>query len=138
MGRGGLDGRGAAGAFAGFEQGLAGNSRPGRGRYTPGLKGVKLETSPEHTGLTQEEKMSKLSTTCALIFIPAIGFAMGEANAEIDTNADGFYSIEEMQAAFPDLSDEMFIGIDTNADGLLDVAEVKAAQDAELLPVTDG
>ena len=76
----------------------------------------------------------------ALIFgaIPAVAFAATEVDPAIDTNADGMYSIEEMQAAFPELTDESFIAIDMNADGLIDMEEMAMAVEAEVLPATDG
>ena len=76
----------------------------------------------------------------ALIFgaIPAMAFAATEVDPAIDTNGDGMYSIVEMQAAFPELTDETFIAIDANADGLIDMEEMALAVEAEVLPMTDG
>jgi len=81
--------------------------------------------------------ITALMSATLLAAAPA-AFAMTEADPTIDTNADGVYSLEEMQAAFPELTDETFITIDANADGLVDMEEVAAAQEAALLPVTDG
>ena len=53
-----------------------------------------------------------------------------EADAEIDTDGDGMYSMEELQVAHPDLTEETFTSIDTNADGSVDPEEYQAAQDA--------
>jgi len=54
--------------------------------------------------------------------------------ASVDTNADGMVSMEEAQAAYPDLSAEQFSQIDANGDGAIDDAEMTNAQDAGLLP----
>ncbi|MCF6443577.1 EF-hand domain-containing protein [Nereida sp. MMG025] len=60
------------------------------------------------------------------------------AMTEIDTDGDGFLTLAEMQAAYPDMSEEMFTAIDTNGDGVVNAEEVSAAEDASLLPKTDG
>ena len=59
-------------------------------------------------------------------------------DTETDTNADGLLSLEEMQAALPDMTEELFILIDRTEDGLIDEVELAEAQDAALLPLTDG
>ncbi|MEL7212221.1 MAG: EF-hand domain-containing protein [Pseudomonadota bacterium] len=60
------------------------------------------------------------------------------ANTEIDTDGDGVMSMEELQAAYPTLSEDLFAAMDANGDGTIDADEFKAAQDAAVLPVTDG
>ena len=52
-----------------------------------------------------------------------------------DTDGDGMLSLEEAQAAMPDMAEETFLTLDGNADGLLDAEEVAAAQEAGLIPV---
>lgn len=56
------------------------------------------------------------------------------AATEIDTNADGLLTLDEVQAVFPEISVESFSAMDLNADGALNDAEIVAAQDAGLLP----
>lgn len=58
------------------------------------------------------------------------------ASDAIDTNADGMMAIEEVQAAFPDVTADQFSETDANADGSLDAEEMTAAQDAEILPAS--
>lgn len=41
-----------------------------------------------------------------------------------DTDGDGVYSMAELKAAFPDLSEEGFVSIDANGDGVVDGAEL--------------
>lgn len=57
---------------------------------------------------------------------------------DVDANGDGLMTMDEIQAAYPDMTAEQFSQIDTNGDGAIDNAEFTAAQDAGLLPVTDG
>ncbi|MCW1920611.1 EF-hand domain-containing protein [Rhodobacter sp. KR11] len=51
-----------------------------------------------------------------------------------DTDANGTFSIEELKAAFPDLTDDAFKAADTDADGQLSADELKAAQEAGTIP----
>ena len=70
------------------------------------------------------------------ILCAATAFAMSVA-PEADTDADGAYSLEEMQMLVPDLSEETFTVIDTDANGVLDDAELAAAAEAGVLPASD-
>ena len=68
-------------------------------------------------------------------------FAAGtaaQANTAIDTDGDGMYSFNEMLAVMPTLTEEVYSSVDTNADGSVDADELAAAQDAGVLPATDG
>ncbi|WP_323781512.1 EF-hand domain-containing protein [Leisingera sp.] len=65
--------------------------------------------------------------------LTAAPLAAMESITEADADGNGSYSLEELQAAFPDLTAETFATIDANADGEADLAEVKAAADAGLL-----
>ena len=82
-------------------------------------------------------KLTKLAViTSFAMSIPA--YAMSQSASEIDANGDGVLTIDEVQAAFPDTTGETFSTMDLNADGALDSSEVGAAQDAGLMPATDG
>lgn len=59
-------------------------------------------------------------------------------DAAIDTNGDGMYSFPEVQAAMPDMSEDMFMTVDVNGDGLLDTDEIAVAIEAGILPANDG
>ncbi|MGB7241583.1 MAG: hypothetical protein WBC93_05800 [Sulfitobacter sp.] len=70
------------------------------------------------------------------IALPA--FAMAATVADADANGDGLLSIDEVQVAFPDVTAEAFTAMDLNADGALDEAEITSAQEAGLMPATEG
>ncbi|WP_050523148.1 EF-hand domain-containing protein [Pseudorhodobacter wandonensis] len=70
----------------------------------------------------------------------AFGFAAGlvtmsaiaqEAPQDVDGN--GTWSMDEMKAVYPNLSEETFAAMDTSADGQIDAAEYEAAMGANLL-----
>lgn len=64
-------------------------------------------------------------------------FAAVQANAQTvvtDTDGNGTYSMEELKAAYPDLTEETFTAVDANADGAVDADELKAAIEAGTLP----
>lgn len=47
-----------------------------------------------------------------------------------DTDGNGTYSIEELTAAYADMTPEVFATIDANADGAVDADELAAAREA--------
>lgn len=69
-----------------------------------------------------------------VIAIAVLGFA-GAAIAQdvADVDGDGAYSMEELVAAYPDLTAETYAVIDANADGVVDADELMAAQEAGTL-----
>jgi hypothetical protein len=78
--------------------------------------------------------MNKFVLSLAAMF--AFGVAQADAQTMVtDTDGDGVYSMEEMKAAFPDLTEDAFTAADTNEDGKLDAAELKAAQEAGTIPM---
>ncbi len=78
--------------------------------------------------------LKTISATLATVLLIGGGATATSAQTDMDANGDGVYSIEEMQAVFPDLTEETFTTIDANADGVVDADELKAAQDAGMLP----
>ncbi|RUS58820.1 EF-hand domain-containing protein [Pseudorhodobacter sp. E13] len=50
-----------------------------------------------------------------------------------DTDGNGLWSMEELKAAYPSLTEETFAAMDTSADGQIDQAELDAAMGAKLL-----
>lgn len=86
--------------------------------------------------MTMTAKMTATKIAAALFTALAMGGAatVASAQASMDTDGDGAYSLTELQAAFPDLTEEAFIAIDTSGDGMVDEAELKVAQDGGLLP----
>ena len=56
-----------------------------------------------------------------------------EVNADIDTDGNGSYSLEELQVDNIELTEEAFNEADSNDDGAVDPAEYQAAIDAAIL-----
>ena len=70
-----------------------------------------------------------------IILATLLGLGAGvAAAAEIeDANGDGVYSMDEVKAAYPDLTEELFGTLDLNGDGALDAEELAAGETAGLL-----
>lgn len=77
--------------------------------------------------------MNKFALTTAFAALAASPLAAMDTITEADTDGNGTYSLEELQAVFPDLTEETFATIDADADGEADLTEVKAAEEAGLL-----
>ena len=56
--------------------------------------------------------------------------------AELDTDADGMASFDEVLAVMPDMSVETFNLVDLNQDGLIDADELATAQEAGIIPAS--
>lgn len=78
--------------------------------------------------------MKKLALTAAALTAFAASPLAAAGLADADTDASGTFSLEELQAAFPDLTAEAFTAMDANADGEIDQAEAQAAVEAGVLP----
>lgn len=80
--------------------------------------------------------MTNIKTFAAIaataLCMPA--FAMGQSAVDADSNADGVLTLAEVQAVYPDMTEDTFTSADLNGDGVLEDAEVTAAQEAGLLP----
>ena len=76
-----------------------------------------------------------LATLSALtLALPTLAVAQSAA----DTNGDGVLTIEEVQAVVPEVDADTFSAMDANGDGALDQDEIAVAQEAGLLPPTNG
>ena len=84
--------------------------------------------------MTRSTKFKALALS--MLCLPA--YAMGAGAAEVDANGDGILSIAEVQAVYPDVTTDQFSTMDLNGDGGLDAEEVVAAQEAGLMPATQG
>lgn len=73
----------------------------------------------------------------ALIALLAAG-AASALSEKIDTDGDGLASLAEIQAAYPDVSEDLFAETDLDGDGYIDDEEMAAAVTAELLPASEG
>jgi hypothetical protein len=80
-------------------------------------------------------KTSFLISTAAAVTLAGTAFAQ---SAEIDVNADGLYSFQEVQAVLPEMTEDTFGALDTNGDGLLDADEIAVGVEAGVLPASDG
>jgi Ca2+-binding EF-hand superfamily protein len=70
----------------------------------------------------------------ALGAIMALGTVQAQAQTVVsDTDGNGTYSFEELQAAYPDLKEATFKSIDVNADGQVDADELQAARESGTL-----
>lgn len=68
----------------------------------------------------------------ALTFVGLIGFATLPAVAQdlpeiADTDSNGIWSLTELQTAYPDLTEDVFLTLDANKDGGVDTAELTTA-----------
>ncbi|WP_237684725.1 EF-hand domain-containing protein [Szabonella alba] len=72
-----------------------------------------------------------LAFATALLAGPALAQTAAPEIPDVDGN--GLWSMEELQAAYPSLTDESFGQIDTSGDGQVDMAEYEAAVTAGLL-----
>jgi hypothetical protein len=82
--------------------------------------------------MTHLKSLALIATTALCVPV----FAMGQSATSADANEDGVLSLAEVQAVYPDMSEDQFMTIDLNADGMLEDAEVKAAQEAGLMPAS--
>ena len=66
----------------------------------------------------------------ALAALSAFTVAASAETAVVDTDGNGAYSMEELKAAYPDLTEEAFKAADVDADGALSADELTAAEAA--------
>ncbi|SHG41865.1 hypothetical protein [Cognatishimia maritima] len=78
--------------------------------------------------------MNKLVLASTLAIATLATQAIAEVTLE-DMDASGGFSLEEMQAAYPDLTEEGFVALDTDESGELSMEEVEAAIEAGTLVV---
>ena len=72
--------------------------------------------------------MKRLMTATAITALTATAAAAAVEIETLDLNSDGFASVEEVQAWFPDMQFESFNDIDVNDDNRLDANEVQSAE----------
>ncbi|MEO0862374.1 MAG: hypothetical protein AAFY65_17345 [Pseudomonadota bacterium] len=68
-----------------------------------------------------------ISTAAALLAFTAGAWAQ-------DADGDGNVSLAELQAVYPEITEETFTAIDTDGDGVLNATEMQAAIDGGQLP----
>lgn len=80
------------------------------------------------------KRLTMPAVTALILGLPTLGWASTAA----DANDDGVLSLEEVMVAHPEINPETFASMDANDDGVLDADEVGVAQEAGLLPASDG
>ncbi len=73
--------------------------------------------------------MNKTRFALALTFAVS-GFAAQAQTVVTDTDGNGTYSIEELTAAYPDMTAETFGLLDVDASGAVDADELQAGREA--------
>ncbi len=76
-----------------------------------------------------------------LSLIAALALALPSslwAATEADRNGDRVLTIAEVQAVYPEITTDTFTALDVNADGTLDEGEILAAQEAGIIPPSEG
>lgn len=72
--------------------------------------------------------------TAFTLSLPTLALAQSSADAD----GDGVLTFEEVQAAAPEVDTDTFSAMDANGDGVLDTDEIAIAQEAGLLPPSNG
>ena len=74
-------------------------------------------------------------TLVAALALFGTSAAMAQAAPMVtDADGNGSFSIDEIQAAYPDTTAELYAQIDANGDGAVSADELAAAVDGGLLP----
>ncbi len=76
--------------------------------------------------------MNKSLLALALTFGLA-GFAANAQTVVTDTYGKGVFSIEELTAAYPDMTPDLYKQIDVDGSGAVDADELQAAREAGLI-----
>jgi len=74
----------------------------------------------------------------AVFLASVLATTAGAMTTDVDTDGDGFASMAELQAIFPDLTEEQFAEIDTDGDGFVNDEEMLVAIDSELIGDPEG
>jgi len=80
------------------------------------------------------KKITRAATAIALT-ATALSATVLSAQSEVDTDGDGLLSYNELLAAHPAMTEELFVAIDRNDDGAVDAEELKLANEGGLLPI---
>ncbi|MGH1465819.1 MAG: EF-hand domain-containing protein [Cognatishimia sp.] len=77
--------------------------------------------------------MTRIATLMTLVFGVSAGAALAEVMV-VDADENGTFSYIEMAAAYPNLTEDLFGQIDADADGEVSAEELQAAAEAGMLP----
>lgn len=72
-------------------------------------------------------------TLASLLGLAALPVFAEDLPEIADTDSNGVWSLTELQTAFPDLTEEVFLTLDANKDGGIDKPELTAAMAAGTL-----
>lgn len=81
--------------------------------------------------------MKRISALILPLGLAGAAFAQTLPAVE-DTDGNGVWSLAELQAVWPELTDDGFGAVDTNADGAVDPVELQAALDGGVLKPVEG
>jgi EF hand len=76
--------------------------------------------------------MKKLVLVLGSVLALSAGSAMAQT-VVTDTDGNGMFSMEELKAAYPDLTDAVFATVDVDGNGSVDADELQAAREAGTL-----
>jgi Ca2+-binding EF-hand superfamily protein len=77
----------------------------------------------------------KPATLAFAVFLAGTGATFAQDTPDAD--GDGLISLDELTAAYPDITEDLFVTLDADASGALDADELAAAKQAGLLPMDD-
>jgi len=69
------------------------------------------------------KKLATLTTIAAFALAPAAFAGSGPSFADIDTNADGFLTVSEIQVVAPEVTEDEVAAYDVDADTMLSESE---------------
>ena len=76
----------------------------------------------------------KLKLKLALATLLGLGASVAVAQVMVeDSDGDGMFSMEELVATYPAMTEDLFVVVDANEDGAVDAEELAQAQAAGLL-----
>lgn len=75
-----------------------------------------------------------VTAAAAILAITLPAVALAETSVKMDADGDGSVTMNEFNAAMPDAGEGVFTQIDANADGTLSAEEITAAREAGVLP----
>ncbi len=79
--------------------------------------------------------MKRIAILLAPLAFASAAFAQTALPEVADTDANGTWSLVELQAVWTDMTEETFTAVDANADGAVDTAELQAAVDNAVITV---
>jgi hypothetical protein len=77
--------------------------------------------------------MTRIALTLATIALVGAAVAQTSLPDVPDTDGNGTWSLVELQAVWPELTDKEFAAIDTGSDGSVDAPELQAALDGGVI-----